>query len=125
VVNAGDTASGVSLSAMLPSGLTLQSTTTPAGWNCHLSSGTVTCQAASLVGGDTVTLEIVALVSCAVTDGTVLAVPFTIGSATAEADVSDNTTAASAAVTNPSPAITGASTSRKQAIVVVPRHILQ
>lgn len=119
-VNAGDTASGVSLSAMLPSGMTLQSTTTPAGWSCHFSGGTVTCQAASLVGGDTVTMEIVALVSCAVADGTVLAVPFTIGSATAEADVSDNTTAASAAVTNPSPAITGASTSRKR--LLLPLH---
>lgn len=115
--NAGDTATDVSVFAMLPPGVAWQHTTAPAGWTCNESAGTVTCQATSLGAGESAALVIEALVQCTVSNGTVVALPVTIGSSTTEADVSDNSAAASSTVSNPAPTISGAAVSRQELLL--------
>ena len=122
VSNRGDTATGVALSAMLPPGVTWQPTTQPAGWACAATGGTVTCGASSFAAGSSVTLEIAALVSCTVADGTVLATPVAIGSSAREADSADNVAVASITTSNPAPAI--GSVSASQTTLLLPLHQL-
>jgi uncharacterized protein len=110
--NAGETAAGVALSAMLPPGVSWQSTTTPTGWTCTTTGGTVSCGASSFAAGASVTFEIAALVSCNVAHGTVLTMPVTIGSSTPETNAADNRTVGSTVTTNAAPTITKVSASR-------------
>ena len=118
--NSGEAAANVGVSAVLPPGLTFQGATAPAGWTCATASGTVTCEAGSLGAGNSVTLDITALVSCTVANGTLLAVPVAIESDTAETDAANNTTTASTEVSNPAPVITGVSVSRSH--LLLPLH---
>ena len=118
--NNGETATAVTLSLMLPAGLAWQSTTAPSGWTCTTASDTVTCTTGSLAAGASVTLEIAALASCAVPNGSMLAVPAAIESGTAESDPSDNLATATTSVSNAAPAIADASASRST--LLLPLH---
>jgi uncharacterized protein len=113
VTNTGDTANDVTLSATLPAGVSWQSTATPAGWTCTTSGATVTCGAASLAPGTSITFEIAALVSCSVADQTVLTSRVAVTSSAREADSGNNAAVASTTASNPAPAITNASASRR------------
>jgi predicted extracellular nuclease len=112
VSNGGDTATDVALLAMLPPGLVWQSITQPAGWSCATTGGTVTCGASSVAAGASVTLEVAALVACAVANGTVLTVPVAIESSTRDRDSADNVAVASSVASNTAPTITNVSASR-------------
>ncbi|HEY6362044.1 MAG TPA: lamin tail domain-containing protein [Vicinamibacterales bacterium] len=118
--NDGEGATNVRVSAVLPPGLTFQSATLPAGWACSTLGGTVTCQTGTLGAGQSVTLDITALLSCTVANATLLAVPVAIESDTADADTTNNMATASIEVANPAPAITDVSVSRSQ--LLFPSH---
>ena len=121
VSNGADTATDVALSAMLPAGLTWQSTTQPAGWSCTTTDGTVTCGASSFAAGAPVTFDITALVSCTVANGTVLTMPVAISSSAREAYAADNISVGSTVTSNSAPAITNVSASRT---TLLPLYVL-
>jgi uncharacterized protein len=110
--NAGETATRVAVSAILPPGVAWQSTTAPTGWTCTTSGGTVSCGASRFAAGASVTFEIAGLVSCNVAHGTVLTMPVTIESSTRELNSANNVAVASTVTSNAAPTITKVSANR-------------
>lgn len=108
VTNAGaDRADQVTVSATLPQGAAYNSVTSPAGWSCAVSSGTVTCTAPSLAAGASAMFVVHAALQCELGDGAVLTAH---SSATSldDAQNDDNASSDSVTVTNPAPVISGA-----------------
>jgi hypothetical protein len=109
--NSLDTATDVTLSVVLPAGVSWQSTTAPAGWTCTTLGGIVSCHADSVASGASAAFEISGAVACNVGDGAALGVSALVGSATSETNTGNNVAVATATVSNSAPSITGAAPS--------------
>jgi len=108
---ADDDATGVTMTATLPSGVNGASATAP-GWTCETTPGptstTVTCAAAVLKAKSDATFTVVATLDCLLPDSN-LSSEVKVDATTFDPDPTNNTSTVVTTVSNPAPAITGES----------------
>lgn len=107
--NGPDDADSVTVTAALPDETTLVSCGATNGGVCGVGAGGPTVSFGSLPAGASATVTLVANVNCAVPDGVSLNGGATVGSATADPDLSNNKASATVRTSNPAPSINDAS----------------
>jgi uncharacterized repeat protein (TIGR01451 family) len=98
----GATATGLSFTESTPPNTTFQGITPPAGWTCITpaigGTGSITCSAASLAAGASVSIPMTLKVNTGTLNSTVVTETATISSTSTDANLSNNTSAASTTV---------------------------
>jgi uncharacterized repeat protein (TIGR01451 family) len=106
----------------LPAAATLTSCVATGGGVCDTSTGAPRITFSSLAPGASAIATVVATLSCSIPDGTALASAAMIASSTADPDGANNAAGAATTVSNPAPAIAGASATPSR--LLIPFHQL-
>jgi len=117
-----DAATSVLMTDLLPAGTSFVSCSATGGGVCGGLSNMRTVTFATIPGGATVNIQIVAVVTCSLANGTVLNNSATVSSASIDADLSNNSANASTTASNPPPVISNEVVS--MATLLIPNHAM-
>jgi len=105
---ANDDATGVTMTAGLPAGLTGVTTTAPDGWTCDTTSTAVSCTAGVFKANTDAVFTVAGTIDCVLPDGD-LSTQVSIDSAMYDPDPTNDTSTVVTTVSNPAPVISGES----------------
>jgi uncharacterized repeat protein (TIGR01451 family) len=117
-----DAATSVLVTDLLPAGTSFVSCSATGGGVCGGLSNMRTVTFATIPGGTTVNIQIVAAVTCSLANGTVLTNAATVSSSSIDADLSNNSANASTTASNPPPVISSEAVSTPA--LLTPNHQL-
>jgi uncharacterized repeat protein (TIGR01451 family) len=107
--NHSTAAASVVVTDNLPDSLTFVSCSSTLGGVCGGSGNNRSVSFSTLAGGATATIQLVATLNCAVSDGTSITNSASVAAVTPDSDLSNNSSASVIVASNPPPVISGAS----------------
>jgi uncharacterized repeat protein (TIGR01451 family) len=114
-----NTATGVTVTDVIPAGGTFVSSSAPAGWSCSTPSpgagGTFSCSKSTMAPGEAATFSLVVNIPCITADGTTIQNTASVAAAsTADPDPANNSAFVTTTVSDPPPVISGVSATPAQ-----------
>ncbi|MEK7996867.1 MAG: LamG-like jellyroll fold domain-containing protein [Planctomycetota bacterium] len=108
--NGPNSANGVTLTDVVPSGTGFVSLTAPGSWSCTTlapgTSGTITCTKASMANGETATFTVVAMINCSAPNNTSISDTARINSVSPpDTNIANNSQTVVRTVSNPAPIV--------------------
>jgi uncharacterized repeat protein (TIGR01451 family) len=117
-----DAATSVVVTDLLPAATSFVSCSANGGGVCGGLSNMRTVSFATIPGGTTVNIQIVAAVTCSLANGTVLTNAATVSSSSIDADLSNNSANASTTASNPPPVISNEAVNTPT--LLTPNHVM-